>query len=189
MKALPKQHIKELWTDDLVSKSACQSAHEVHSHDKMKLMKIKGKETRSGVFRPGSTFLDAMGFDLGDLDRDGRAVSVPWRRVNVDRQFRSSENFAVKRDHRKWLSAAVNAAGRPFGSLSVWSAFGHAVPREAAKMNLSVMNFHDRQSVWPIEGSELTPAAVYSRKFQRQGERALRDHLSPLRLDVRGNIV
>ncbi len=192
---LPKQRIKPLWTDDFILQTACQSAHDLHAHDKMRVMKIKGKETRSGVFKPGNTFLDAMGFDLGDVDRDGRSVSVPWCRVNIDQQIRTPDNFALGtkpwKDHRKRLSASINSSGRPFGSLALpgWNAYGHCVNREASKMNLSVMNYRDRQAQWPIEACELTPAAIYTRKYQRHGDRMLRDHQSPLRIDVHGNPV
>lgn len=77
--------------------------------------------------------------------------------------------------------ANFEKAGRPFGSRSCrgWDGYEHTVKREAAKMSCSIHSpcvraHHDH----PYGCDAVAPAAVYTRRFQRGGEEALRSHVS-----------
>jgi hypothetical protein len=70
--------------------------------------------------------------------------------------------------------------GKTHGSRSCpyWDRYDHACRREAAKLSAGTFSpsLNSHQESYPFKGHlELSPASVYSLKFQQQGEGALRD--------------
>eukprot|EP00928_Gymnodinium_smaydae_P069989 TRINITY_DN53947_c0_g1_i1.p1 TRINITY_DN53947_c0_g1~~TRINITY_DN53947_c0_g1_i1.p1 ORF type:complete len:446 (-),score=63.80 TRINITY_DN53947_c0_g1_i1:41-1285(-) len=73
-------------------------------------------------------------------------------------------------------------AGRTHGSRSCryWDRYDHTCRREAAKMACGTFSpiYNSHPEFYPIHNLELSPAAVYTRKYQLWGEEALRGHES-----------
>ena len=125
------------WSNHKIKKDGAISSHEVHRHDQ-----FLNNSTTDGIDHINSSLVAAWGYPLGNRDRAGRIVGV-WKPNNAGITFLGNN------------------------SKTRWNSWGHVSKRIAAETSHSIHAFNKRQSHHPIVGSEIKPAAIYTRKFQK----------------------
>ena len=169
------------WSTHPIKREAAEQSASLHAYSKRTPMYIKGstRPSESGLLPYGESFVARLGYDLGDVDREGRAVKVPWRRVDRDSNFRTEADYKIKKENRKITDDNTEGDVCEYESCQGWTAYDHTVRREAAKIS-SRLHMHSARSLTncPTDDLHTNPAAVYSLKYRKFGEAALRAHHS-----------
>jgi hypothetical protein len=132
------------WSSHKVRKDGARSSHDVHRHNEIAHATVldQGHASHSGMVNSHSCFMEAWGYPLGQRDRTGQKIGI-WKPVNRCIKFLTH------------------------GDRTLWKSWSHVSKKSAAEAAHSIHAFNKRKSPHPIIGSEIRPAAIYTRKFAK----------------------
>jgi len=169
-------------------REAAKTAHDIHRHDMITKLTLPGKDrvSDSGVLSADSCFLEAWGFDLGLRDRGARPTSLwrpPTRELEFGIKVRStglpgskSSSRQGSRRSRVYAYGTNDPVVLEDMQQPRWDGFEHVVKREGARRSQDIHRHEAMDHGYPHDKVELRPQAIYTRKYQKFGHEAYREH-------------